>query len=134
MALRQAAQSLRAAVLSRVAISALPQQQTAAPLGLAAWKVLARRGLADASYLDKAEVTDRVLGVVKGFDKVDASKVRGRVRSGDGKAGRSGLATGKLRRGRRRSADGQPGGTGCSVAPLAALLPCSVTRHKRCSC
>ena len=28
------------------------------------------------SYLDKAEVTDRVLSVVKAFDKVEASKVR----------------------------------------------------------
>lgn len=28
------------------------------------------------SYLDKTEVTDRVLNVVKNFDKVDQSKVR----------------------------------------------------------
>lgn len=30
------------------------------------------------SYLDKSEVTDRVLHVVKNFDKVDQSKVRDR--------------------------------------------------------
>lgn len=33
------------------------------------------RAFASASYLDKGEVTDRVLSVVKNFDRVDASKV-----------------------------------------------------------
>jgi NADH dehydrogenase (ubiquinone) 1 alpha/beta subcomplex 1 len=34
------------------------------------------RGFADASFLDKKDVTDRVLNVVKNFEKVDAAKVR----------------------------------------------------------
>lgn len=34
------------------------------------------RLFAEASYLDKNEVADRVLNVVKNFDKVDAGKVR----------------------------------------------------------
>lgn len=34
------------------------------------------RRFADASYLDKSEVTDRVLNVVKNFEKVDPAKVR----------------------------------------------------------
>ena len=70
MALQRAVSSLRAAVLSKLSI-APSLQQTAAPAALQAW-----RGFADASYLDKKEVTDRVLGVVKNFEKVDASKVR----------------------------------------------------------
>lgn len=34
------------------------------------------RTFASGGYLDKGEVTDRVLAVVKAFDKVDAGKVR----------------------------------------------------------
>jgi hypothetical protein len=67
-------QTLRRAVLSSVRVPpnlSLAQQQTAAPLSLQFW-----RGFADASYLNKSEVTDRVLGVVKNFEKVDAGKVR----------------------------------------------------------
>jgi hypothetical protein len=45
-------------------------QAAAAPVSL---QVL--RGFADASFLDKKDVTDRVLEVVKNFDKVEASKV-----------------------------------------------------------
>ena len=33
------------------------------------------RGFAEASYLDKKDVTDRVLNVVKNFEKVDEGKV-----------------------------------------------------------
>lgn len=63
--------SLRAAVLSslRVPISSV-QQQAAAPT-LQFWRGYA----ADASYLDKSEVTDRVLNVVKNFEKVEQGKV-----------------------------------------------------------
>ena len=47
------------------------EANVAAPISLQSW-----RGFADASYLDKNEVTDRVLNVVKHFEKVDSSKVR----------------------------------------------------------
>ena len=46
------------------------QSQAAAPISL---NFL--RFFGDASYLDKSEVTDRVINVVKNFDKVDAGKV-----------------------------------------------------------
>ncbi|KAI3435524.1 hypothetical protein D9Q98_001590 [Chlorella vulgaris] len=61
--------SLRAAVLSslRVPISSVQQQAAA----LQFWRGYA----ADASYLDKSEVTDRVLNVVKNFEKVEQGKV-----------------------------------------------------------
>lgn len=49
-----------------------PPQPLAAPLSLQFWV----RGYADASYLAKDEVTDRVLSIVKNFGKVEAGKVR----------------------------------------------------------
>ena len=45
--------------------------QAAAPTSL----FLLRGFAADASYLDKKDVTDRVLNTVKGFEKVDAGAV-----------------------------------------------------------
>ena len=33
------------------------------------------RGFAESTYLDKSQVTERILSVVKNFDKVDGSKV-----------------------------------------------------------
>lgn len=64
--------SLRQAVLATVRVPANPlAQQAAAPASLQFW-----RGFGDASYLDKKDVTDRVLGVVKNFEKVEEGKVR----------------------------------------------------------
>lgn len=63
--------SLRGAVLANLRIPASSPQTAAAPISL---QIL--RSFADASYLDKNDVTDRVLNVVKHFDKVDAGKVR----------------------------------------------------------
>ncbi len=67
--LRAVASQIKQGVVARLCA----QQQGAA--GPAALQLL--RGFADASYLDKGEVTDRVLSVVKNFEKVDAAKVRG---------------------------------------------------------
>ncbi|KAL4432837.1 hypothetical protein ABPG77_008163 [Micractinium sp. CCAP 211/92] len=65
--LRAVASQIKQGVVARLCA----QQQGAA--GPAALQLL--RGFADASYLDKGEVTDRVLSVVKNFEKVDAAKV-----------------------------------------------------------
>lgn len=74
MALVQRALSqLRGAVLSRMSLGAV-----AAPVSLAVFRGFA----AEASYLDKNEVTDRVLNVVKGFEKVDAGKASGTAGAG----------------------------------------------------
>lgn len=62
--------SLRGVVLANLRIPASSPQTAAAPISL---QIL--RSFADASYLDKNDVTDRVLNVVKHFDKVDAGKV-----------------------------------------------------------
>jgi len=65
-------QQLRRAVLQHVRI---PVQQTSSNPAAAAvssfW-----RGFAGGGYLDKTEVTDRVLHVTKHFEKIDAAKVR----------------------------------------------------------
>ena len=59
--------------VARGLLAALRVQQ-GAPLG--SITSLQLRSFGDASYLDKKEVTDRVLAVVSGFDKVDSGKVR----------------------------------------------------------
>lgn len=76
-AMQRTFSALRQAVLSHVRIPASSSsltQSVSAPVSL---QFL--RGFADASYLDKKEVTDRVLNVVKNFEKVDAAKVSGCV-------------------------------------------------------
>lgn len=47
------------------------QSEAMAPVSLQFLRFFA----ADASYLDKKDVTDRVINVVKNFEKVDAGKV-----------------------------------------------------------
>ena len=54
------------------------------PVAAPASHFLLRGFAADASYLDKQAVTDRVLNTVKGFEKIEASKVREYVRAGQG--------------------------------------------------
>lgn len=56
----------------RLAPNFAMQSEAAAPLSLQFVRLFA-----DASYLDKKDVTDRVLNVVKNFEKVDEGKVSG---------------------------------------------------------
>lgn len=72
--LQRAFAAVRQGVLANVRLAPgipLQAEQAAAPVSL---QFL--RFFADASYLNKNEVTDRVLNVVKNFEKVDAAKVR----------------------------------------------------------
>ena len=71
---RAAAPALRAASLSALARPAhrtLPQAMPAAATGVLKWQT---RGLA--AFLDEADVTERVLGCLKNFPKVDPTKVQ----------------------------------------------------------
>ena len=69
-ALRNSLQALRQGVLAAVRLPANPSfAQQAAP-------ALARGFAAEGSYLDKQQVQDRVLQVVKAFEKVEEGKVR----------------------------------------------------------
>ena len=70
MALARALTAVRTGVLSHVRVSANlgATQQQASP---ATWQFV--RGFAG-TYLDKNDVTERVLNVVKHFDKIDQSK------------------------------------------------------------
>ena len=71
--LQRAFAAVRQGVLNNVRLTpGIPMQSEAvAPVSL---QFL--RFFADASYLDKNEVTERVLNVVKNFEKVDSAKVR----------------------------------------------------------
>lgn len=71
-------QAVRTAVLRHIrwpAQSALGASSSSsqAALGLSLW-----RGFAGGGYLDKDEVTQRVLDVTKHFEKIDATKVGSR--------------------------------------------------------
>ena len=72
MALSQAASSIRALVLRHMRI---PIQTNAG----AASSLAIFRGFAGGSYLDKDDVTQRVLHVAKHFQRVDPGKVCGFV-------------------------------------------------------
>ena len=63
-------QHLRQAILKHVRI---PVQQTSNPAAAALSSFW--RGFAGGGYLDKDEVTERVLNVAKHFEKVDPAKV-----------------------------------------------------------
>lgn len=63
--------AVRSGVLSRVRLTVGEPQAVLAPLGLNL-----SRGFAEGTYLNKDDVTERVLGVVKNFEKTDPSKVR----------------------------------------------------------
>ena len=75
MALLGALSSLRASVLRHISV---PAQSAAAQQSVgAACSLIFRRSFAEGTYLDKNQVTDRVLEVTKNFgSKVDSSKVR----------------------------------------------------------
>jgi acyl carrier protein len=70
MALSQAASTIRAVVLRHLRIPAQTQAGAASSLSIF-------RGFAGGSYLDKDDVTQRVLHVAKHFQRVDPAKVRG---------------------------------------------------------
>jgi NADH dehydrogenase (ubiquinone) 1 alpha/beta subcomplex 1 len=72
MALLGALHTLRSSLLARVS---LPLSRVPAVSVGAAASLSLVRGFAESTYLDKHVVTDRVLEVVKNFDKVDPSKV-----------------------------------------------------------
>ncbi len=71
MALLGALQGLRSSILTRVSIPVNRVQVVGAASTLSLV-----RAFSESTYLDKNVVTDRVLDVVKNFDKVDPSKVR----------------------------------------------------------
>lgn len=68
MAMSKVFSSVRSAVLAHVKLQAMPAFSYVSSRGFAAE--------AGGSFLDKAQVTERVLGVVKNFQKVDPNKVR----------------------------------------------------------
>jgi hypothetical protein len=70
--LQRAIAAVRQGVLCSVRLS---PNYAAASAAAAPLSLQFLRNFADASYLDKKDVTDRVLNVVKNFDKVDAGKV-----------------------------------------------------------
>ena len=66
---------VRQGVLNNVRLApsiGLQSSEAMAPVSLQFLRFFA----ADASYLDKKDVTDRVINVVKNFEKVDAGKVK----------------------------------------------------------
>ncbi len=73
MALSGAASQLRCAVLQHLRI---PVSSAGMLPSLRLWDLPSQfRGFAGGSYLDKDEVTQRVLNVAKHFEKVDPAKV-----------------------------------------------------------
>lgn len=70
MALQGALQSVRSGVLSRISIPVNNLQAIDR-----AGAITFLRGFAESTYIDKNVVTDRIINVVKNFDKVDPAKV-----------------------------------------------------------
>lgn len=75
MALNSAAQALKAGVLRHIR---LPLQHAcgASTSGSAALSLSLWRGFAGGGYLDKDDVTQRVLDVTKHFEKIEPAKVK----------------------------------------------------------
>ena len=70
MALAQAFASLRSGVIGRISIPVGSCQATAGALSL-----ILSREFAEGTYLNKSDVTERILNVVKHFDKIEPGKV-----------------------------------------------------------
>ena len=68
MAFTRALSSIRSGVLSRLQLESSAQ---ITPVALSIFS----RGFAEGTYLSKDDVTERVLNVVKNFDKIDPAKV-----------------------------------------------------------
>lgn len=69
--------AVRQGVLANLRLTpqySLPYAQTDAPISS-----IFLRFFADASYLDKNDVTERIMNVVKNFEKVDVAKASGRM-------------------------------------------------------
>lgn len=79
--LQRVAAATRQGVLAHIRLA-----PASAGLQVGAASAHSLRLFASASYLDKSEVTSRVLDIVKNFDKVEPSKVRG-ARDGGGGSG-----------------------------------------------
>ena len=74
MALARGLGSLKASVLNQVRLTAqgsIAQQSLGAACSLNLY-----RAFAEGTYLDKSQVTDRIISVTKNFGKADTSKVR----------------------------------------------------------
>jgi NADH dehydrogenase (ubiquinone) 1 alpha/beta subcomplex 1, acyl-carrier protein len=79
MSLSAAAHAVRAAVLRHMRLGV--QGQVVAAGGLGAASLAFARGFAGGHFLDKGEVTERVLNVTKHFEKIQADKVRACARA-----------------------------------------------------
>ncbi len=75
MALNSAAQALKAGVLRHIRLP-LQHAYGASTSGSAALSLSLWRGFAGGGYLDKDDVTQRVLDVTKHFEKIEPAKVR----------------------------------------------------------
>jgi len=75
MSLSAAANAVRAAVLRHMRLGVQGQTQLFAATSAGALALAQRRGFAGGGYLDKGEVTERVLNVAKHFEKIQADKV-----------------------------------------------------------
>lgn len=110
---------VRQGVLSRLAVQASPALNSV-------------RAFASASYLDKNEVTHRVLSIVKNFDRVDAGKVRWRMGLvlGDGALQRRAAQSSVCRV--QAAADRRPGRTALGRGLQAGRVP--LARHAHWAC
>jgi acyl carrier protein len=97
MSLSAAAQAVRAAVLRHMRLGVQGQQAAGGAFSLAF-----TRGFAGGHYLDKGEVTERVLNVTKHFEKIQADKVRWLLRCRGGSSSRRWRARTRRRERRRR--------------------------------
>ncbi|XP_059665619.1 acyl carrier protein 2, mitochondrial-like [Cornus florida] len=73
-----ASMAARNALLKYLRVQARPVLQNPSPLSVSFSSILQRRHFSEevrGTFLDKSEVTDRVVSVVKNFQKVDPSKV-----------------------------------------------------------
>ena len=70
MALAQAFASIRSGVIRHAGVPISSCQAAAGGLGC-----ILSRSFAEGTYLNKSEVTDRILNVVKHFDKIEPGKV-----------------------------------------------------------
>lgn len=86
MALAGALSGLRSAVLANVRLHVGISSRAQQTVGGAACLTLLR-GFAEGTYLDKGQVTERILDVVKNFDKVEPSKVSSTVSVRSGEVG-----------------------------------------------
>lgn len=61
--------------VARVAPALLRQPVLARPAVVPLQRIVSRTFASESSFLPKQDVTDRIVAVIKGFDRVDAAKV-----------------------------------------------------------